>query len=123
MAVMRVRTRPTFLVFGIAVVLVATLLGACTPGGTGSPSQGGENSVDLTSAPIEPKRVEGAPFPPATFDFEIPLNEEDKRFDVPDGPERGSKEPANVESTLKEIQRADIDNGGSQEPLNFRIYD
>lgn len=120
---MRPRTRARFLAFGIATALVATLLGACNPGGTASPTQGGENSIELTSAPIEPKRVEGAPFPAASFDLEEPLNEEDERFVVPDGPERGNKEPANAESTLKEITRADIGNEDSQEPLIFRAYD
>jgi hypothetical protein len=51
-----------------------------------------EKRTDLEESQIEPKRVDGGNLPAAVHDLNRPLNEEDKPFVVPTGPE--PEEPA-----------------------------
>jgi hypothetical protein len=78
--------------------------------------------VDLEAGKAEPKRVEGGKYPAAKPDLREPLNEEEKPFIVPQGPERGKQQPENKEYTPRPLKEGPQGSGDSQAPLIFHEH-
>jgi hypothetical protein len=83
-----------------------------------------EGKVDLKNGQIQPKRVEGGKYPAVKPDLNKRLNEEEKPFIVPKGPDRGNTQPGNKEYKPRELKPKDpAGSGDAQAPLFFREYD
>lgn len=85
---------------------------------------GCEEKLVLKGGRVEPKRVEGGKYPAVKPDIKRPLNDEEKPFYVPIGPERGKTSPENKEYKPRELKPKDpAGSGDSQAPLYFREFD
>jgi hypothetical protein len=108
---------------GVGLALLLVVSGCQLPE---RPSDEGRYSLELQTAQVEPKRVEGGNFPAVEPDPEAPLNEaeEDKPYWVPTGPQRGEMRPNNPEYEPRELEPEDpTGSGDSQAPLFFEEYD
>lgn len=79
------------------------------------------DSATLKTSQVKPKRVEGGKYPAVKPDLKKKLNEEEKPYIVPKGPERGKMKPNNKPYQIKKKQPAK-DSGTSQAPLYYRGY-
>lgn len=84
----------------------------------------GQDTTILSTGTSNALQVEGGKYPPVKPDLYRKLNEEEKPFIVPTGPENGKLEPINKEFKIRELKPDDPNGSGdSQAPLFFRAYD
>lgn len=86
----------------------ALIVAACAqppdePPGTDEPPEK-EERAEVKMGTIEPKKTEGAPYPPAEPDDRVPNVEDEERWvPVPDGPAQGDMQPANPPVEVEEV--------------------
>lgn len=109
-----------------ALLGLSLLLVACAPCQPCREDIDDRYRLELKTAVVESKRVEGGRYPAVKPDPEARFNaaEEDKPFYVPVGPERGKLAPENPAYTPKELKPEDpAGSGSAQAPLTFEDYD
>jgi len=115
------KTIKTFTLISFITSLI--FLWGCDPGtstgGSKVPPVVNGDTAKLYFKQIRPKRVEGGKYPAAKLNLKEPLNDADKPFVVPKGPEPVIMKPANPEFKIEALKGQS--GGGSQAPLYYNV--